>query len=112
MLSGADGPTTNGTVYSVADFPKLNTTMASGSASTAGQTNDSPAGWQPNGPFQGTKAGGWASSLYSQGTAGHYWSSTNTSAYQAAAMFFDTHAYLPSPEPKYYGNAVRCVMQP
>ncbi|MFV0485433.1 MAG: IPT/TIG domain-containing protein, partial [Candidatus Saccharimonadales bacterium] len=47
-MSGSGGATTNGTVYTAADFPVLNASMNAGSLTT-GATTNYPTGWQPSG---------------------------------------------------------------
>jgi uncharacterized protein (TIGR02145 family) len=69
--------------------------------------------WVRDGAWQGLYSGGWATSLYNQGSYGLWWSSTAVSATVAYYLGFDTSNVYPANNGgKYYGRAVRCVLTP
>ncbi|MFV0485429.1 MAG: hypothetical protein ACK5MU_04385, partial [Candidatus Saccharimonadales bacterium] len=110
-MSGSGGATTNGTVYTAADFPVLNASMNAGSLTT-GATTNYPTGWQPSGAWGGAFSGYWNVGLGYQGSYGYYWSSTVNSATNARILFFYSSAVSPGNgiSDKYNGFAVRCVL--
>ena len=111
-VSGAGGPTTNGTAYTAADFPVLNASMGAGLLTT-GSTTSYPTGWQPSGAWGGSFSGVWSVSLNNQGSNGSYWSPAVSSATNAHGLHFNSSLVNPgnSNLNKYYGFAVRCVME-
>ena len=111
----SDGSTAtgNGTSYTAADFPVLNASMNAGSLTT-GSTTGYPAGWQFTGAWSGVFSGIWGSGFSYQGSGGHYWSSTANSSVSARYLIFGSSYVDPgnSGSLKYYGFAIRCVMDP
>jgi len=116
-VSGTGGRKTNGTSYNVADFSKLNATMASGNSTTVGNGSDTPAGWQPAGQWAGTIGtvyGAVAGGFTNIGVNSAYYSSTATSSYGGARAFL---IYLTSVVPgndgrRENGVFVRCLVAP
>ncbi|MDR3297801.1 MAG: fibrobacter succinogenes major paralogous domain-containing protein, partial [Candidatus Nomurabacteria bacterium] len=109
--SAAGGPTTNGTVYTAADFPVLNASMSNGSLAT-GNTTNTPTGWQPSGAWGGSFSGSWGTSLANQGSNGYFWSSTAYSSTNARYARFLSSTVNPGSNlnNKLGGFAVRCVL--
>jgi hypothetical protein len=69
--------------------------------------------WLNDGAWQGLSSGLWSTDLYYQGLHGSWWSSTANSATTAYGLDFDTADVRPANyNYKYYGRAVRCVLNP
>jgi len=113
-ISGTGGPTTNGTVYTHADFPVLNTSMVTGTLTTGATTNDTTTqpNWQPGAQWSGVFSGAWAAGLNFQGSNGYSWSSTADSAGYARSLVFSSGGVSPGNNDgtKYSGRSVRCVL--
>ncbi len=114
--SGIGGPTTNGAYITEADFPVLSGSMASGSLAGGTPTDNTStqAGWQPSGAWSGTLSGAWLDAgLSYQGTHGHFWSSTASSATTVRILRFRSGDLSPGngAELKRNGFAVRCLVQ-
>ena len=109
-MSDGSTATGNGTSYTAADFPVLNASMNAGSLTT-GSTSNYPAGWQFTGAWSGVFSGDWDNGFYNQGSLGFYWSSTAYSSTFAWYLGFSSSSVSPGGSNyKYYGRAVRCVM--
>ena len=110
--SYSDGstPTGNGTSVRAADFSVLNASMNAGSLTT-GSTSSYYAGWQYSGAWSGVFSGHRYSGFYNQGSSGYYWSSTAYSSTLARGLYF-LISYVDPVDyyNKWYGFAVRCVM--
>jgi len=116
-LSGAGGPTVDGTISTVADFPVLNASMAAGSLATGNQTDDGTTqpNWLPTGPWSGTISGWWGTNLDHIGTSGWFRSSTNGIAVGSTwNLYFVPSTPLLAPgndnSAKYWGGPVRCLL--
>ena len=109
----SDGSTAtgNGTSYDAADFAVLNASMNAGSLTT-GSTSDYPTGWQFTGAWSGVFSGSWNNGFLGQGSSGYYWSSTAYSSTFARILYFYSSHVNPGNDRnlKYYGYAIRCVM--
>ena len=109
----SDGSTAtgNGTSFTAADFAVLNASMNAGSLTT-GSTSNYPTGWQYSGAWSGVFSGLWYSGFHGQGSNGYYWSSTAYSFTLARFLDFVSSSVRPGSyyDYKYYGFAVRCVM--
>ena len=92
------------TVSPTNEFTALNTAINAGSTS-------SDAGLLTSGLFQ--RSGRWNYGFYSQGSVGHYWSSSPlSSATSARYLAFDSAVVGPAYDTnKYYGFAVRCISE-
>jgi len=112
--SGTGGPTTNGTSYTVADFPVLNISMRQQTLSTGATTNDATTypNWQPSGVFAGVFSGGFYSGFGSQGSNGFLWSSSVHNAAGARGAYWYASYVNPgnSSANRDDGRAVRCVL--
>ena len=110
-MSDGSTATGNGTSYTAADFPVLNASMNAGSLTT-GSTSNYYAGWQFTGAWSGVFSGYWNSGFSNQGSYGYYWSSTAYSSTSAWYLDINSSGVYPggSSGSKYYGFAVRCVM--
>jgi len=118
MMSGAGGPTTNGTAYTLADFPVLYASMRTGALATGIGTAPVDAvyisNFRPSGPWSGTYSGYWDNALLYQTTHSYYWASTANSATQAEHLhlYMTNYVAIPHPLNKNLGIAVRCVIDP
>ena len=112
----SDGSTAtgNGISYDAADFPVLNASMNAGSLTSGSTSSSYYAGWRFTGAWSGVFSGSWGNGFRSQGSGGDYWSSTADSSTSARYLFFSSSYVLPGNDSgsKYYGLAVRCVMDP
>ena len=112
----SDGSTAtgNGTSYTAADFAVLNASMNAGSLTTGSASTSYYAGWQFTGAWSGVFSGYWYVGFGSQGSYGYYWSSTADSSADARYLNFFSPYVNPGNRSgaKYYGRAVRCVMDP
>ena len=109
----SDGSTAtgNGLSYNAADFPVLNASMNAGSLTT-GSTSSYLTGWLFTGAWSGVFSGSWSNGFGNQGSFGHYWSSTAVSSTNARYLSFSSSDVNPANNlNKYYGRAVRCVME-
>jgi len=112
--SGTGGPTTNGTGYTVADSPVLNTSMRNSTLSTGAATATSTylPGWQPAGPWSSTLSGSWYRSFINMGSQTYYWSSTAVTNDNAGTVLVSPGAISTSGgSGKIQGRNVRCVME-
>jgi len=116
--SGTGGPTTNGIVYTHADFPVLSASMYNGVPSAGGNSSmiNGPSNWFPSGAWHGTRPGErWeAGSVNDGGPGSYYWSSTNSGSTFAAYLFFNTSDTLypgDNIRRQYVGMAVRCLLE-
>jgi uncharacterized protein (TIGR02145 family) len=115
--SGPSGPTTDGIVYTAADFAVLNASMNAGGLA-AGDATGYYAGWIYSGQWQGVYSGEYYSGngLDDQGNAGYYWSSTALSNSGGGARMLRFTNY-PSVSPGnlptdlYHGHSVRCLVE-
>ena len=109
-MSDGSTATGNGTSYAAADFAVLNASMNAGSLTT-GSKSSYPTGWQFTGAWSGVFSGYWDSGFLYQGSSGYYWSSTAYSSAVAWSLNFGSSSVSPGNfSNKYYGRAVRCVM--
>ena len=109
--SGTGGPTTNGTSYTVADFPVLNASMNAGSLAS-GVTTSYPTNWRSSGAWSGTFSGNWATDLINQGASGNFWSSTIDPPGSARYLYIASLSVISGngSTQAYRGSGVRCVL--
>ena len=112
--SGTGGPTTNGIVYTHADFPVLNASMNAGSLVTGATNSEFYAGWWFSGAWPTAFSGVWSTGLVAQGGYGQYWSSTVRSGTNAEIMYISNSlaVYLTSGKNKTTGLTIRCLIGP
>jgi len=108
--SGTEGPTTNGTSTTTADFPVLNASMNAGFLTTGATTSTFFAGWQPSAQWAGVRAANWLGG--GVGSDAAYWSSTYsyTAGDGRATYFYDNYVGIGTSFENRQGLAVRCVL--
>lgn len=112
-MSDGSTATGDGASFTAADFAVLNASMNAGSLTT-GSISSYPAGWQFTGEWYGIFSGEMYGGLDEQGSDGYYWSSTAGSAKYASYLHFtkDSVGAGNVGIDKFFGKAVRCVMDP
>jgi uncharacterized protein (TIGR02145 family) len=96
------------------DFPLLNAKMLDASATIGSVDPDTYSYWSPTGVWLGALSGSFSTIFDGQGYFGGYWSSTMSSEYSAAALFFvPSNGVNPGDldGSRNRGYALRCVLR-